>query len=62
VIGPEAPYVARINNYYHQNILMKIDRDYSPAKFKKIVKEVIMQCQTDKEMRSIRIIPDVDPM
>ncbi|MFT5957296.1 MAG: primosomal protein N' (replication factor Y) [Flavobacteriales bacterium] len=62
VIGPEAPYVARINNYYHQNILMKIDRDYSPAKFKKIVKEVIMQFQTDKEMRSIRIIPDVDPM
>lgn len=62
VIGPEAPYVARINNYYHQNILLKLERDVSPAKFKKVVRNTITVFQQDKEMRSIRIVPDVDPM
>lgn len=61
VFGPEAPAVARVNNYYHQNILLKLEREGSPAKFKEAVREVIDTFQQSKENRSVRIVPDVDP-
>lgn len=61
VVGPEAPPVARVNNYYHQNILLKLERDASPARFKKVLLETIDQFRADKKKRAIRFIPDVDP-
>lgn len=61
VVGPEAPYVARINNQYHQNILVKMEREGSPTRFKTAIQEVIDEFRADKEKRSIRIVADVDP-
>lgn len=62
VVGPEAPYIARINNQYHQNILLKLERDASPGRFKRVLLDVIDEFKADKEKRSIRFVPDVDPM
>ncbi|MCH2198699.1 MAG: primosomal protein N' [Flavobacteriales bacterium] len=61
VVGPEAPYVARINNQYHQNILLKVERTASPAQFKKVLQDTIDNFRQDKEKRAIRFVPDVDP-
>jgi primosomal protein N' (replication factor Y) len=61
VIGPEAPFIERINNMYHQNILLKLERDGSPAKFKLAIQEVIDHFKADQKKRAIRIVPDVDP-
>lgn len=62
VIGPETPYVARINNYYHRNILLKIEREASTIKFKEILRSVLDAFHGDADRRTIRIQPDVDPM
>ena len=61
VVGPEAPYVSRINNQYHQNILLKLEREASSGKFKKVLLETIEQFRQEKDKRSIRFVPDVDP-
>jgi primosomal protein N' (replication factor Y) len=61
VIGPEAPFIERINNMYHQNILLKLERDGSPAKFKLAIQDVIDHFKADQKKRAIRIVPDVDP-
>ena len=61
VVGPEAPYVARIRNLYYQDILLKLERDASPAKFKEAIYEVMEMFRADKDKRAIRIVADVDP-
>jgi primosomal protein N' (replication factor Y) len=62
VVGPEAPYIERVNNYYHQNILLKVERSASVSKFKSIVRDNIQRFHAEKENRSVRIVPDVDPI
>lgn len=61
VLGPEAPAVGRVRNYYLMNITLKFERDASPKKVKDIVKEKIDLFLTDHDFRSIRIDIDVDP-
>ncbi len=61
VVGPEAPHIARINNYYHQNILLKLERTASTKRFKSAIQACIDEFKTDKARRSIRIVVDVDP-
>jgi len=62
VLGPETPYVSRINNQYLQNILIKIEREASPSKTKVIIKNHIDSLSSHSAYKSIRFTIDVDPI
>lgn len=62
VIGPEAPLINRIRNYYIKSIMLKFERDtISIVKAKVIIRDVITQFQTTKLSKGSIIQPDVDP-
>nr|WP_294948153.1 primosomal protein N' [uncultured Mucilaginibacter sp.] len=62
VIGPEAPLVNRIRNYYIKTIMLKFERDgVSVVKAKALMRDIITQFQTTKLSKGSVIQPDVDP-
>jgi primosomal protein N' (replication factor Y) len=62
VIGPEAPLINRIRNYYIKSIMLKFERDtISIVKAKGIIRDLITQFQTTKLSKGGIIQPDVDP-
>ncbi|MEO7215362.1 primosomal protein N' [Mucilaginibacter sp.] len=62
VIGPEAPLVNRIRNYYIKTIMLKFERDgVSVVKAKALMRDVITQFQTTKLSKGCIVQPDVDP-
>jgi primosomal protein N' (replication factor Y) len=62
VIGPEAPLISRIRNYYIKSIMLKFEKDgISIVKAKAILRDVIVQFQTTKLSKGSIIQPDVDP-
>ena len=62
VIGPQAPLVSRIRNFYIQSILLKFEKDtISINKAKALIRDVITQFQTTKLSKGSIIQPDVDP-
>lgn len=60
VLGPETPMVGKIRNYYLQNILIKFEREASPAKVKNIIHEKINTLLKTPDLLSLRIDIDVD--
>jgi primosomal protein N' (replication factor Y) len=62
VLGPEYPAISRIRNYYHKDILLKIEQKASVKKAKTIIATIIENLQEQKDFRSVRIILDVDPV
>lgn len=61
VVGPEAPYIERVNNYYHQHILIKIERQASMQRFREVLSSTLETFFAERDNRSVRVIPDVDP-
>jgi primosomal protein N' (replication factor Y) len=62
VIGPEAPLISRIRNYYIKSIMLKFEKDgVSIGKVKSTIRDVITQFQTTKLSKGSIIQPDVDP-
>lgn len=62
VIGPQAPLVSRIRNFYIQSILLKFEKDtISINKAKTIIRDTITQFQTTKLSKGSIVQPDVDP-
>jgi primosomal protein N' (replication factor Y) len=61
VLGPEQPMVARIRNYYIKQVIIKSDKNTSVTKVKSVLKEVVLQFQTEKEYRGVNFQIDVDP-
>lgn len=62
VIGPETPYIGRINNQYLRNIMIKIERNASPGAVKKFLRSCILTLQTHPDYKSLRVVVDVDPI
>ncbi len=62
VLGPEFPLVSRVRNLYHKNILLKMERDASAVKVKKIITELLLQFKADATYKVVRVQIDVDPM
>ncbi|MEQ8908012.1 MAG: primosomal protein N' [Vicingaceae bacterium] len=62
VLGPEEPSIARIRNYYHQNIMLKLEKAASIPKSKELLNSILQDFQTKKENRAVRIGIDVDPV
>lgn len=61
VLGPEQPMVSRIRNYYIKQVIIKSDKETSIQKVKSILKETILQFQSEKDYRAVNIQVDVDP-
>lgn len=62
VLGPEEPSIARIRNYYHQNIMLKLEKAASIPKSKQLLRETLQAFAQSEEGRSVRVVIDVDPV
>lgn len=62
VYGPEYPIIGRISNWYHKNILLKIERQASFVKAKEIIRKSLDQLAAHEKFHSVIVNPDVDPM
>lgn len=62
VLGPEEPGIARIRNYYHQNIMLKLEKQASPKKVKEILNKQLEAFAVHKDYKSVRVGIDVDPI
>ncbi len=63
VLGPEAPMVARVQNYYIRQIVLKMENEASMNKVKKILRELYEQMVAiDGRMKSTLLYYDVDPV
>lgn len=61
VLGPEQPMVGRIRNYYIKQIIIKSDKNTAITKVKSVLKDVILEFQSQKDYRSAIVQVDVDP-
>ncbi len=61
VYGPEYPMVARVKNLYIKQIMLKIPRNAALRYEKQKLKEILLDFQTLKAYKSVRIQTDVDP-
>ena len=62
ILGPEAPGIARIRNFYHQNILLKLEKEASIKKSKEILQAELQLFAVHELYKSIRVVVDVDPV
>jgi len=60
VLGPEYPYISKIRNYYHKNLLLKIENKSSIRNAKQILSMILDNFSSHSEFKSIRIVVDVD--
>lgn len=61
VIGPEYPVIARIQNMYIKEILLKIEQSAPQKKVKERIHELTDQFFSVPQFKSIRLNIDVDP-
>ena len=62
VLGPEYPFVSRVQNRYIMNILMKIEKGASLSGAKKIITGEISRLQSAPGLSSVTVAADVDPV
>ncbi|SNC74838.1 replication restart DNA helicase PriA [Hymenobacter gelipurpurascens] len=63
VLGPEAPYIFRIRNFYLQEITVKLSREHTVVRAAKAdILESINLVRDHKDFKQARIAADVDPM
>ena len=63
VLGPEAPLVARVKNYYIRQLTLKMETEASMIKVKKILRDLYEQMVSmDSRMKSTILYYDVDPV
>ncbi|NOQ28236.1 MAG: primosomal protein N' [Bacteroidales bacterium] len=62
ILGPEPPIISRVQNYYIQNIVLKIERERSFQKAKQLLDDQITNLVTMDSFKSINISIDVDPV
>jgi len=62
VLGPQSPTISRIQNLYIKKILIKIERQRSFQRAKKLLDEQILQLITMDNYKTLQISIDVDPI
>ena len=63
VLGPERPMVARVQNLYIRQVVMKIETQASMTKVKALLRQLYEQMlELDSRMKSVRLYYDVDPV
>lgn len=63
VLGPMAPFVARVQNLYIRQVTLKMETAASMVKVKKILRDLYEQMvAADARMKAVRLYYDVDPV
>ena len=63
VLGPMAPFVARVQNMYIRQITLKMETAASMSKVKKILRDLYEQMlAADARMKAVRLYYDIDPV
>lgn len=62
VLGPEAPVISKINNYFLRVIKLKIEKDLSHGKIRKKIDELRDEFYSHHDHKSVRLYVDVDPL
>ena len=62
VLGPETPLISRIQNYYLENIWIKIEKQASAQKAKELLSEAINNIRQLATYKSLQVVADVDPV
>ena len=61
-MGPEAPMISRIRNYYIQTILIKVEREgVSIQKIKEALQQILIQFDSQAINKGVYMHVDVDP-
>lgn len=62
IVGPAEPVISRIRNQYLMDILLKLAPDRKKLDSQKeVIRNLIMLLKSNKEFRSVVVLPDVDP-
>jgi len=61
VLGPEQPLVSRIRNYYIKQIIIKSEKTAAIQKVKAVLKQTILDFNSEKTYKGVIIQVDVDP-
>ena len=62
ILGPEPPIIARVQNNYIQNIILKVERERSFQKAKQLLNEQVINLITQDNFKTIYVSVDVDPV
>jgi len=62
IIGPNEPIINKINDYYLQRILIKLEKESSPQKAKTLIRDSIDKVISDERWRYVVVAVDVDPL
>ena len=62
ILGPETPLISRVQNYYLENIWLKIEKQASAQKAKTLLAEAISNLRILPAYKSLRVVADVDPV
>jgi primosomal protein N' (replication factor Y) len=62
VLGPEAPMISRIRNYYIQTVLLKVEREgVSIQKIKEALQQILVNFDSLPTNKGVYMHIDVDP-
>ncbi|MEC7653742.1 MAG: primosomal protein N' [Bacteroidota bacterium] len=62
VVGPDTPYLTRVNDLFRLEILLKFERELSPSNYKPVLAQDIDEFVTDPRFKRLRLKLDVDPV
>ncbi|MDD4922610.1 MAG: primosomal protein N' [Bacteroidales bacterium] len=62
LLGPDQPPIARINNYYLQHLLLKVETEATFSKVKEILLKTQHSFKDKADFRTVQISFDVDPL
>lgn len=62
VLGPEKPFVSRVNTWYLQQIMLKVESQASMKKVKALLRQVYESLAQAPQIKSSQIHYDVDPV
>jgi primosomal protein N' (replication factor Y) len=62
VLGPIAPLIPRVQNFYIKNILLKIEITSSSEKAKQLIKQTVHHLLAISQFKALKITVDVDPL
>ncbi|MCO6357352.1 replication restart helicase PriA [Roseivirga pacifica] len=61
VLGPQEPIISKIRDKYLMDIFLKIEKKYNIEFVKERIENAKLELLKDKELKTVEIIPDVDP-
>ena len=62
VVGPDTPSLARVNDLFHQELLLKFERDVNAFSYRETIVNDLEEFASDPRFKRLRIKVDVDPV